>query len=223
MGKIVSVAGMELDNRPVREVLSQVGEQMDGGFLSIQEVSMQTIIGAQENSLVEQGLHKLTHSIISDIGILEAVGVNSLSRIHEIKNKDFFFGFMRQIEQKNKSILILADRQDALNQAHDYLLDMFPGLVFVGEELLQDESQQMETIINNINIVAPQVILSLLPSPKQELFVLEHRDKLQANIWYGIGELLQDMKHHPLLYFIRRKWSVRKLIKSMSEYNKKEV
>ena len=45
----------------------------------------------------------------------------------------------------------------------------------------------LEAVINDMNATTPDVIISVLPSPMQEQFLYEHRDKMNANIWYGIG------------------------------------
>lgn len=45
----------------------------------------------------------------------------------------------------------------------------------------------LEAVINDMNATTPDVIISVLPSPMQEQFLFEHRDKMNANIWYGIG------------------------------------
>ena len=44
-----------------------------------------------------------------------------------------------------------------------------------------------ENLVNEINIVSPDVIASFLPSPAQEKFLLHNREKLLMNLWYGIG------------------------------------
>ena len=49
-------------------------------------------------------------------------------------------------------------------------------------------------VINEINSQAPDVILSALPSPKQELFILEQKGRLHAKIWYGMNNNVRIRK-----------------------------
>ncbi len=41
--------------------------------------------------------------------------------------------------------------------------------------------------MNEINGATPDVVISALASPMEEEFVLSHKDKVGAGIWYGIG------------------------------------
>lgn len=42
-------------------------------------------------------------------------------------------------------------------------------------------------MVNEINALTPDMILSVLPSPDQEHFLMENCEKLSAGLWYGIG------------------------------------
>ena len=44
-------------------------------------------------------------------------------------------------------------------------------------------------MINEINVLTPAVLLSVLPNPLQEHFLMENRNKLSVNLWYGLGSL----------------------------------
>ena len=79
MIKKINVAGMELDNSTVRESILQLEACLDGGgFYTIQEITMNTIMRAEENDKVKEAMQRLTHSIIADVGILDAVGESRL-------------------------------------------------------------------------------------------------------------------------------------------------
>jgi len=42
-------------------------------------------------------------------------------------------------------------------------------------------------IVNEINIESPDIVFSVLPTPEQEYFLVENKGKLNAKIWYGLG------------------------------------
>lgn len=223
MIKKINVAGMEIDNYTVRESILNLDSCIsEGGFFTIQEITMNTIMHANANEKVKEALAKVTHSIISDVGILDAVGESTLQRKHEIVDRDFFFEFMKRLERNHYTIFILGDDVLKTQAAHDYIMEEFPRCKIVGMEALENRPGQVETIVNEINVIAPQVVISVLPVPKQELFVLENRDKISTAIWYGIGEALVGQKKHRLLHFVRYQLDVKKLVKSISEYKKIE-
>ena len=223
MIKKINVAGIELDNSTVRESILQLEASMGGGrFHTIQEITMNTIMRAEENDKVKEAIQRLSHSIIADVGILDAVGESSLQRKHEIVDRDFFFEFMRRLEKMQKTVFLLGRDVVATQAAHDYIMEEFPKMNVAGLEALENSPNQTESIINEINVVAPTVIISVIPSPEQELFMLENRDKLSAEVWYGIGAALEGQRGHRLLHFVQHAMGVRKLVKSISEYKKLE-
>ena len=62
-----------------------------------------------------------------------------------------------------------------------------PKLVLAGAAATENCVGDLEGVINEMNAATPDVIISIIPSPGQEHFLVEHRDKINANLWYGIG------------------------------------
>ena len=44
-----------------------------------------------------------------------------------------------------------------------------------------------EQIVNEINAVAPHLLLVMLPTPQQEIFLAQHRKMLNVRLWFGVG------------------------------------
>ena len=63
----------------------------------------------------------------------------------------------------------------------------YPKLVLAGAAATENCVGDLEGVINEMNAATPDVIISIIPSPGQEHFLVEHRDKINANLWYGIG------------------------------------
>ena len=79
----------------------------------------------------------------------------------------------------------------------------------------------LEAVINDMNATTPDVILSVLPSPQQEHFLMAHKDKMNANIWYGAGESsLQKKKHRSIGSILQSKMHLERLKNSIDKYEK---
>ncbi|MDD5691136.1 MAG: WecB/TagA/CpsF family glycosyltransferase [Candidatus Omnitrophica bacterium] len=80
--------------------------------------------------------------------------------------------------------------QDTLNQLQKKLKDKYPGLIISGSfsppfrQLTEEESARIVGEINNSN---PDVLWVGLGSPKQDLWMYEYRDKLNAPVLIGVG------------------------------------
>ena len=74
-----------------------------------------------------------------------------------------------------------------------------------------------EGVINNINLLAPDIIVSVLPSPKQEYFLLQNKVKLSARLWYGVGSGKITGHKHSLKYMLLKKLRKHKLMKYVNK------
>ena len=192
MIKKIDIAGIELDNYTVRETIMQIENQMsDQGFHTIEEVNMDMLMLMETDEAVRQALTTVEHTVIAEVGILEAVGAGSYQRRHEIEHHDFFYEMMKRIERNHKTVFLIGDTEENTRKAEENLRERYPKCVINGTEALETCQGAVDAVVNEINSNSPDVILSVLPSPAQEHFLVENRDKLSAGLWYGVG----DRKH----------------------------
>lgn len=221
MIKTIEVAGIKLDNYTVREMIMNLEREMqDQGFHTIEEVNTDTLMLAVADEEVRAALTALEYTVISEIGILEAVGAANYQRRHEIEHHDFFHELMRRVERSRKSIYLIGDTQSRTEAMTQFLSERYQRCQLVGTAVLEGLEDRMDAVINDINAVTPNVVISILPSPQQERFLLENKDKLSANLWYGVGTLeLTDDRRGIVGFFRRylRTYRLKKQIHSLSE------
>ena len=194
MIKKIDIAGLQLDNYTVREMLMRVDRRISEKILTtIEEVNMDTLALAESDEEVKQALEACDYSVIADEGILRAVSADTLQRRHEIEDHDFFYEFFKRLERNDKKIFVIAESQKAVDEAEEFLLGLFDRARISGKGVLDDSPGCSENLVNEINIVSPDVIASFLPSPSQEKFLLHNREKLLMNLWYGISSWGKSM------------------------------
>ena len=188
MIKKIDIAGLQLDNYTVREMLMRVDRRISEKILTtIEEVNMDTLALAEFDEEVKQSLEACDYTVIADEGILRAASADTLQRRHEIEDHDFFYELFKRLERNDKKIFVIAESQKAVDEAEEFLLGLFDRARISGKGVLDDSPGCSENLVNEINIVSPDVIASFLPSPSQEKFLLHNREKLLMNLWYGIG------------------------------------
>ena len=223
MIKKIDIAGIALDNYTVRETIMQIEKQMsDHGFHTIEEVNMDMLMLMETDEAVRQALTTVEHTVIAEAGILDAVGAGSYQRRHEIEHHDFFYEMMKRIERNHKTVFLIGDTEENTRKAKEDLEEQYPKCVIGGTEALETCQGAVDAIVNEINSTTPDVILSFLPSPMQEHFLVENRDKLSAGLWYGVG----DRKHHKpgkrLMEGLRRLIRTRRLEKRLNSYEQEK-
>ena len=188
MIKEITVAGIKLHNYNVLENLTRITRNLEANvFTTIEEVYMKTVLLAKEDESVKEVLESIDVTVIAETDILDAVGQATMLRRAEIERREFFFQFMKILERNGYTMYILGDDSKEVENAQQYIAESFPRMKVVGTQVLDKESGAEDKIINQINMIAPDVILSVFQSPVQEYFLMKYGKMLLAKIWYGIG------------------------------------
>lgn len=220
MIKTIDFAGIVLDNYSVRETIMNVEKNMsDQGFHTIEEVNMDTLMQAETDEVIKEALQIVEHTVIAEAGILDAVGAGSYQRRHEIEHHDFFYELMKRIERNHKTMFVIGDSMERVEPMCELISDRYPKCEIVGREALDECTGATDAVVNEMNAVAPDVILSIIPSPQQEHFLMENREKISAELWYGIGKIELGKARSRLALKIRKLVRIHKLEKQLIRHN----
>lgn len=188
MIKKIDILGIQLDNYTVREAIMRVEAWYDNNVLNVIEmVSMQMLTESETDPVLKEVISSLDLAVIGEKGILQAAGVDTMQRIRETEENDFSDEFLKRVERNRKSVFVIGETQEAVDELIQELSEEYPKLVLAGAAATEKCVGDLEGVINELNAATPAVIISIIPSPKQEHFLVEHRDKINANLWYGIG------------------------------------
>lgn len=223
MKKTISIAGIELDNHTVRESVIKAEQGLEANsFYKIQEVTMDMLMMADSNERIRQALQIMDLTIIAENEILDAVEQNTMQRQHEIAEKAFFYELMKLLERNHNTIFLLADTEAKILEFSGYLNEEFPKIQIKGMEIIGAEMEQEDGVVNEINVAHPDVVIGMLPSPQQEIFLLDNCDKLLAGLWYGTTGDISSQKGTGLLSLLRKHMKVKTLEKHITDYEEKK-
>ena len=193
MIKKIDIMGILLDDYTVREALHQIESFSDDNVLrSIESISMQMLMEAEQDEELRNAISSLDLAIVGQKEILEVAGVGTMQRIKETEENDFFYEFLKRLERNHKRLFLLGETEEKNNRIKEKLIEQYPQLSIVGEYALENCIGDQAAVINEMNAATPDVVLSVLPSPAQEHFFWEHKDKINARIWYGVGDVEID-------------------------------
>ena len=96
---------------------------------------------------------------------------------------------MKRIIRNKKTVFLLGEKVEDIEKLKKYLVEDYEKLQIVGSCALEEKSGDIESVVNEVNGVSPAIIFSVFPSPNQEKFLLENKGKLDAKIWYGLGDV----------------------------------
>lgn len=219
MIKKVDILGVQLDNYTVREAIMKVEGYLENNVLNIIEcITTQMLIDLETDDVTKNVISSLDLAVIGDKEIIQVAGLDSMQRIRETEENDFYFEFFKRIERNKKTVFLLGEQAERISEVEKELKEDFPKIQIVGAYAIENCVGNWEGVINDMNAMTPDVILSVLPNPLQEHFLGEHRDKMNANIWYGIGNLSVHKKTHSIGAFFESMLYRGKLKNSMNKY-----
>lgn len=218
MIKELTVAGIKLNSYTALENLTQIGKKLDNHvFTTVEEIYMRTLLLAKEDETVREVVETLDVTVIAENGVWDAVGENTSLRRREIEKREFFFQLMRILERNKYSVFVLGEDSQEIAQTCEYIAGEFPRLNVVGSIALAENSGAEEKLINDINTIAPDVIVSVLPSPMQEHFLANHKAMLSTRLWYGIGSGKIAGQKHSLKFMLLKKLRKYRLMNYVKE------
>lgn len=188
MVKKLNILGIRLENYTVREAVLRIEVCWGNtGMSTVETISMDTLVKAQSDELIKNCIENLDLAIICDKEILKAAGVVSPQREKEAADNEFQKEFLRRAARNKRSIYLLGESEEQIGLLQDFLVRNYEKAKIAGMYALSACGGDYDAVINEINIAAPDVILSVIPTPEQERFLAEHKEKLNAKIWYGLS------------------------------------
>ena len=126
--------------------------------------------------------------IPGDKEILQELGLTAKQRLHEVQESLLFHEFMKRVQRGRRSVFVLAETKEQMEQFCAYLQETYGERLWIcGSYAFEECPGDAEDIVNEINSVTPNVILSILPTPMQEQFIFGHRKMLNTKVWFGLG------------------------------------
>ena len=107
MIKKIEILGMSLDNYTVKEAMQKVEGFLHNSVMNtIEAVSMETLVKAQEEEQLKACIENLDLTIVSDKEILKAAKETSPQRIQETADNLFLEEFMKRAPRNSRTVYL---------------------------------------------------------------------------------------------------------------------
>lgn len=187
--KEISVLGITMTDYSLREALRLAESYMDGSTLNtICHLNTELLMKAKDDEELKIAVAGMDMLIPGATGILEAGGVLSMSRRREVEGGFFIREFLKRLARERRKVFLLANTQEELVAMRAVLLSMEKKLTFFGSFTYDGPEVSHFAVVNEINSVVPDVIISMVPSPGQEKLMYECRQMVNARLWISFQE-----------------------------------
>ena len=189
MIKKIEILGISIDNYTVREAMLCIENFFNSTSMNtVESISMEMLVCAENDETLRECIEELDLAIINEKEILQAAKVTSAQRIRETTEKKFFKEFIKRVIRNNQTVYLFANSRQDIERLEKFLEENDCGkMKITGNSVVEECKGDYDNLVNDINIESPDIILSVLPSPQQEYFLMENKAKINAQIWYGLG------------------------------------
>ena len=177
---IVKLQGLPVDTFTFEEAVDHA-ENTHGQVITI---NPEMIAFAKKDSEFKTIIEQADLIIPDGIGV--EIGLKILGhKVRRIAGIEFAYRLLENFAYNNKSIALVGAKPEILEKTVENLKSKINGIniIYAQDGYFQDE----ERVLNELKITTPDLILTALGSPKQELFNRKLKDMLPHSLTIGVG------------------------------------
>lgn len=185
--KVIDVLGMQLTDYSLKEAIKlSLKYTGNGAMNTIFYVSSQVLLDAGENPQQKEWLESMDLILYGEPTVLDVLGENTAERKKEIKHDEFLHEFIKKIARGKQSVYLILDSEEKAESLENYLHELHGSVNVIGKYIWNEESSQNEELVNELNDISPDVIISKLPNAVQQKLIYENRRMINANVWVAL-------------------------------------
>lgn len=189
MNNKINVLELELHNDTAKEAMQKVMDYMTTEPLNIVEIiSSDSLLLSKEDEAFRDNIAQSDLVLTVEKSFLELAGVTDRRRLQEAENGLFLKMVLHYFHKNHVRVFLLVESEEDKLRLQEYFENYYAGIDIVGAESVAANRAMDDMILNSINGVEAECVISILPSPLQEAFVVRNRILLNTRLWLGFGK-----------------------------------
>ena len=185
----VNILGVHVNKYTMQEAVRKASSLMETEKLSmIFTPNSEIILYASNNPDFAEVLNKGDMVIPDGIGVVYGAKILRNPIKERVAGYDLVCSLLPIMAEKGQSVYLLGAKPGVAEKAAETLLAKHPGLVIAGTH--DGYFKNDEEVIADINKCAPDFLMVCLGFPKQENWIYNNREKLNAKLAIGAGGCL---------------------------------
>lgn len=214
MNDKIQVLDLEIDNLTAKDALKCVVSYMEAEPISVVEmVTMNTLGKFQQDEQAKELFGSFDIALASDKGMLEAAGITDERRLKEVDELLFIKMAMRFLHKNSAKVFLLAENEADLQKLEMYMHEDYFNIRVIGKATMNENAESDDMLLNLVNGAEAECIFSALPSPIEEYFIFRNKSLVNAKVWLGFGNLLDELKKEKTGFQKVREFILRQLLK----------
>ena len=221
--KVIDVLGMQITDYSLKEASKLALKYVSNGAMNtIFYVSSQVLLDAGENSGQREWLQSMDLILYGEPTVLDVLGERSRERKNEIKQDEFLREFVKKIARGKQSVFLILDSEEKADALEKYLTELHGSVQIIGRYIWDEGQSKDEDLVNELNDISPDVIISKLPNVLQQRLICENRRMINAQVWVALLYERVINKKKKVTFGSRLDWMFYKRL-FMRKVNKYEI
>lgn len=185
----IRIMGIPLDRVNYEDACGQVEVFLEAeGAKSIVTPNAEIVMMAQEDLALKAAL------LDADLCFPDGIGVVLASKIlgDPLKGRtagfDLVIKLLEMLHRRRGSVFLLGGKPGVAELAAVNIKIRFPQISIAGTHHGYFAQEEESRIVEEINAAMPSLLLVALGAPKQEIFMKNHKGRLQCGVMMGVGE-----------------------------------
>ena len=184
----INIFGVLLDRIDYEQACRTIEAFLEsGGSKVIVTPNAEIIMAARKNPELMEMLNSADLCLPGGIGVVIASRIFGKPLAERTTGFDLMMKVLGIAENRSLSVFLLGGKADVADKAAARIKEMFPGLKIAGTHHGYFNKDEEDKIIDVINDRNPDILLVAMGFPKQEVFMLENREKLKFCVSMGVG------------------------------------
>lgn len=214
MNEKIQVLDLEIDNLTAKDAMKHVVSYMEADPVSVVEmVTMNTLGKFQQDERAKELFESFDIALASDKGMLEAAGITDERRLKEVDELLFIKMAMRFLHKNHAKVFLLAEDEADLQKLETYMHEDYFHIQVTGKATMSENAESDDMLLNLVNGAEAECIFSALPSPMEEYFIFQNKSLVNAKVWLGFGNLLDELKKEKTGFQKVKEFILRQLLK----------
>lgn len=170
------------------EFVSVIRENIEKGTRLVQ-------FGVNSATVVDLGHDDIYRSVLKDIDLVNIDGMSVVWALRlfgykiteRVATPDLAHDILEMAALNGKSVYLFGAREDVISSCVINLHHQYPNLRIAGSRNGYFLPEEEQNIVEQINLVHPDILLLGMSSPHKEFFVNKNKDKLKVKYILGVG------------------------------------
>lgn len=181
-----TILGVDVNTENYDELIPKLFQNIDAKKKSlIVAINPEKLMKAKDDPALKALLNRAEFQIPDGIGVIIASKFKKGNITSRVTGVDMMDRIVREAARTGKSIFLYGAKPGVADRAAAKLIETYPNLKIAGTQ--DGYEKDTSKVIAKINAAQPDILFVAMGSPKQELWIEEHRDNLHPILYQGVG------------------------------------